>query len=782
MFYAHIQQNNSEKPGVQTVTAHCRGTAQFAKNVLDKIQLGTAGYLAGLLHDVGKMKQEFQKYLLEGTGNRGSVNHTFAGCRLLLTQFHGETAADYADLTAELLAFAVGAHHGLFDCVNQEGTSGFLYRMQKENIGYEESVENFLCDCADMAELTSLFQIANQELIRVYERLEKLSSTNHDECAFYLGLLARLLLSAVIHGDRLDTGLFFSAVQLPTEPENYSDFWTPYLAHMEKKLSVFRQDTQIQQARSIISQQCCDYGEKPGGIIQLKVPTGGGKTLSSLRYALSHAKKWGKRRILFVSPLLTILEQNAAVIRAYLGDDSIVLEHHSNVIQTKTDAALDLRELAVDTWNHPVIITTLVQFLDTLFDGKTTAIRRFQSLCGSVIVLDEVQTVPERMLSLFNQAVNFLTEICGATVVLCSATQPCWKEAIHPLRPEIRDMIPYHEDIWQPFRRTQILDAGTMTLEETAAFVRATMEQVQSLLVICNKKDEATYLLRALDDAALLCCHLSAAMCPAHRRKRLEQMYQALERGERCFCAATQVMEAGVDISFDCVIRLTAGMDSVVQAAGRCNRNADQKDPAPVYIVTLQDENLSKLKDIRTAKSATASLLTEYRKHPERFAMDLSSDAAIQYYYMKLYGAIASEQDYFLARERVTLYSLLSYNESYWDDTSPFYGKFILNQAFRMAGDAFSVFDNNTRDVVVPYGAGASLIEELASQQQPDLAFLCQWVARAKPYTVSLYEYQLRAMSQVITEYSGILVLAPAHYDEKTGVTMDAGEFDFLEV
>lgn len=165
--------------------------------------------------------------------------------------------------------------------------------------------------------------------------------------------------------------------------------------------------------------------------------------LSTLRFALSHAREWGKRRLIFSSPLLTILGHNAAVIREYLGDDSIVLEHHSNVLEWEETSELDPRELAVESWNSPVIITTLVQLLNTLFAGKTTAIRRFQSLCSSVIVIDEVQTVPSRMMSLFTLAVNFLAEVCDATVVLCSATQPCLERAAHRFWPLPRQMVPY---------------------------------------------------------------------------------------------------------------------------------------------------------------------------------------------------------------------------------------------------------------------------------------------------------------------------------------------------
>jgi CRISPR-associated endonuclease/helicase Cas3 len=382
------------------------------------------------VHDCGKFKDEFARYLQDPNGIRGSVNHTFAGCRLLLERYHGQTEEPFRKLSAELLALAVGSHHGLFDCVGEDKQSGFSHRMTKKEIGYEESVRNFLSECASKAELDDLFRRATEELTAVFERI---AGEDGQEVFFRTGLLARLLLSALIEADRRDTAEFMGNLPPKSEPEDLHAFWTPYLNRVEEKLDHFPADTPICLARREISDRCRAFAENPGGIYQLNIPTGGGKTLTSLRYALAHAAKWGKKRLIFTSPLLSILEQNAAVLRSFLDDDSIILEHHSNVIRTEESGELDHRELAVESWDAPVIITTLVQLLNTLFDGKTTAIRRFQGLCRSVIVIDEVQTVPAHMLSLFNLAVDFLVKVCGATVVLCSATQPCLERTEHPL-------------------------------------------------------------------------------------------------------------------------------------------------------------------------------------------------------------------------------------------------------------------------------------------------------------------------------------------------------------
>lgn len=805
MFPARFKKSRDGQVLCQSAQEHCRNTAEYASEALRLVGLAKSGYLAGLLHDCGKFKEEFARYLHDEHGVRGSVNHTFAGCRLLLELFHQEGASWQQYLSAELLAVAVGGHHGLFDCVDEHKKSGFLHRMTKPNIGYPESKRNFLTYCATEDELRSLFDRAVEELSAIFDRLDNYTK-EQSEWNFCIALLARLLQSGVIEGDRRDTAEFMDAVTYPTTPEDLKQFWGNYLEHMENKLAEFPQDSLIQKARRSISDQCRAFAEKPGGVLRLNVPTGGGKTLSSLRYALAHARKWGKRRLIFTSPLLSILEQNAAVLREYLGDDSIILEHHSNVLATEEDGELDLRELAVESWNAPIIITTLVQLLNTLFEGRTTAVRRFQGLCNSVIVIDEVQTVPPKMLSMFNLAMDFLAEFCGATVLLCSATQPCLENAVHPLRCCKGDLVPNDPELWKPFQRTVITDAGGKTLEEIALFAQEILQEVQSLLVVCNKKSEAEYLFENLKGQADVCVHLSASMCVAHRREAMSRLKKALddekkaqeerkkarddgerppEKGKKFLCVSTQVIEAGVDISFQRVIRLTAGMDSVIQAAGRCNRHREEEEPAPVYVVNCQGEKLGMLREIREGKSATESLLYAFERNPERFGNDLSSKAAIDTYYGALYREMSKTegyQDFCLEKKKCTIFDLLSCNCKYYDENADYAEQFCMAQAFKTAGSAFQVFDQNTRDVVVPYGKGAELILELTGRHSLDPAFLIRWTKEAKWYTVAVYDHQIKKLGNAITEYGGVAVLSPDYYDEDVGLTLGLSGFELLEV
>lgn len=798
-FPAHIYIRKDGTQQIQTVSEHCRKAARYAAECLSDIGLSKAAYLAGLLHDMGKATAQFREYIQRAasgeTVHRGTVVHTFSGARLLLERYHGPAPASFDDITCELLAFAVGAHHGLFDCVGEDRSSGFQHRLLSHDSEYLESMKNFLNDCAGQEEIDMLFRAACEELTEVFKKIQDRLCADAalvgEELPFYVGLAARLLLSAVIQGDRRDTAEFMTGVTWPTFPEDRRPLWEERLRHMEQKLERLPADTDIRKARRQISDRCRLFAERPGGVYRLNVPTGAGKTLSSLRYALAHAARWNKSRIIFTAPLLTILEQNAQIIRDYVGDDSIILEHHSNLVRTQeTSEELDMQELLAEDWSAPVIITTLVQLLNTLFSGKTTSIRRFQALADSVIILDEVQTVPTKMLTLFNLAVNFLTEICGATVVLCSATQPCLEKTAHPLASVPQEMVPYDRELWKAFRRTQIQNAGNLRLEDIPAFALKILENADSLLIVCNKKDEASYLYKALAGRGFHCFHLSAAMCTAHRRAVLARLQAALDQREKTVCVSTQVIEAGVDISFARVIRLSAGMDSVVQAAGRCNRNGEQTEPAPVCLVQCQNENLARLPDIQRGKNATGDLLAQFRQRPERFGNDLSSDEAIGYYYRRFYQEMPDGfQDYSVKDKHYTIFSLMADNGYFADDRAEANGTYYLNQAFRLAGRLFQVYDEDSVDVIVPYGEGRTVIADLGSERAGrDLQYRRQCLERAKPYTVSLYQYQWRQLEQehglrpIREGDDSIRVLAEGFYDEETGFSLNGTTTQFWEV
>ena len=783
-----LEKGDTRTELVQTAEEHSRQTAAYAKEALLGIGLESSPYLAALLHDVGKFTPAYEEYLRKAVYGepvqKGSVNHTFAGVWYLLNRFHSKQLTMEA-VSCELIAYAIGAHHGLFDLANGTADSGFSHRMAI-TIEERRAMERFVEQCANKEELDTLFQKSAKELAAFFSNIMDLANNRQDHLCFYLGALARLLLSGVIEGDRRDTTEFMTQKKRQRIFPNREKCYRDALFCLEEKLKAFPRHTQIENIRGKISDICRKMAENTGGLYALNVPTGAGKTLASLRYALAHSVIHHKKRIIFVMPLLSIIDQNSKVIKSFVGNSKLVLEHHSNVIREGSDADdLSLQEILMESWDSPIIVTTLVQFLETLFSGKTSSIRRFHSLCNSVIVIDEVHTVPTNMLTLFNLAINFLTECCSATVVLCSATQPLLEKADHPLFRAPQPIVPYDAALWQTLARTKIIDAGAMRLSELPDFIQRQLSQVSSLLVICNKKATATKLYSMLKELkAFKCYHLSASMCMAHRRDIMDKIKDDLNNQmEKIICISTQVLEAGVDVSFGCVIRFTAGMDSVVQAAGRCNRNGESRTGAPVYVVRCLDEQLTYLREIQSAQNATEELLAEYRQHPERFSKDLASQEAIAYYYRRLYLEMPGHhQDFYVSELKDSLFELLSTNKKRRTDNSAAY---FLQQAFATAGKYFKVFDSDTVDALVPYGAGGEVIAALGSERAArDIEYLMELTKKAKSYTISLFSYQKEALFEkgaIYTVCGGTFyVLQPDYYDDQTGLTMEGTVCDIL--
>ncbi len=804
---AHIRKEGSECD-FQTLSEHNRATAEYARAALEDIGLGTTAYLAGLIHDAGKATKKFQDYLhkaVEGDAVRGSVNHTFAGVRYILTNYHdAEKWGDYAPLTSEFIAFAAGAHHGLFDCVDPNMKLGFQHRIEKKDIGYDEAIENFFNDCVSKDELDRLFTESTKEIetfvLRAISALNEESTSFVEESCFMLSMVARLIASAVIEGDRRDTAEFMQNIKFPNmlTSKEHVELWNKLSIQVDAVLDAMPADKKIDRARQNISKQCRAFAAKPGGIYRLNVPTGAGKTLSSLRFALAHAATQNKKRIIFTSPLLSILEQNADVIREHIKDDSIILEHHSNVIRSSdNEERLDYVDLLTDiktaTFESPIIITTLFQLLSILFDGKTTYVRRLHALCDSIIVIDEVQTVPSHLLSLFNLAVSFLSVACGVTIVLCSATQPCSEAANHQIAGRIEEMVPYNQEIWDAFRRTKLTDVGSYSLEELPKLAAENLNDADSLLIVCNKKAEAENIYQALPDIYNK-FYLSAAMCVAHRRKVLAELQQALKENngsKKIVCVSTQVIEAGVDISFARVIRLLAGMDSMVQSAGRCNRNGESEELAPVQLVRCAGENLSHLTEIKSGKDATMALLEEYKQNSDKFDDDLTSNKAIEYYYRNLYKNMPNGlQDGTVEVDgrKTTLFSMLSENNDFLDmSISPECGEFCLRQAFKTAGREFKVYDTDTTDAIVPYGEGKNIISKMLSLDlQRDYKKIKELIEQAKPYTVSIYSWQrkqLEVEKGMISLWDDrVRILEDGYYNESTGFVIKRGLLEFKEV
>lgn len=794
---AHITEINGAKKR-QTVSTHSFHVASYAADQLKDMGLYYTAYLAGLLHDMGKCTGKYQDYIERAARGenvvRGSVNHTFCGCTYLLKHYHTSKPQGFDTLTCEILAFAIGSHHGEFDCVTPESTSGFEHRLNKDaaEICYDEAVANFLSECVSKEEIDRLFSLAQNEITALFKAFRECFENSQKKVSFLLGMAARMVLSALIDGDRRDTAEFMNGVTFDLH-DGSKKLWTAQLEAFEEKISGFDAVTSINRARNCFSKQCRDFAQRHnGGIYKLTLPTGGGKTLASLRYALAHAKEYSKKRIIFVIPLLSILEQNSAVIRRYIQDESILTEHHSNVAKTfETAEELDKYEHLAETWRSPIIITTLVQLLNTLFSDKTTAIRRMSALSEAVVVIDEIQSLPKRTTDMFAMAINFLAFGCGATIVLSSATQPCFDRTDMPLKYFApADIVPYEKKYFEVFKRTEIIDKTSpygLSIEELADFSADLLEIVSSLLIICNTKESALKLYLELKRrcGGYKVYHLSASMCMKHRTDTLLGINACLGSKEKMLCVSTQLVEAGVDFSFESVIRVAAGIDNIAQAAGRCNRNNDFNGICKVFVVNLKQkaENLGMLHEIEAAQRCAMQLMHRFTENPNQYGGDLLNDLSVAEYYRFLF----SDNDIkgkFGFPQRLpfgsieNLFDLLAVNSNLIRRPA-FKGKYFLNQSFKTAGKLFKVFDEDTTDVIVPYNAVAEeIIADLFSQKSAyDYAFLKKCIERAKPYTVQIFEYQnrkLREHGMLSPESeSRFAVLNKRCYNAETGLVME---------
>ena len=781
MYLAHLRIKNNGECIKQLLRTHNRQVGQYASECLEEIGLSSCGMLAGILHD-GKGTAKYQEYLSQsaawdafdrGYGNqpsfarprRGTVNHTFAGCIYLLDRYHAADKPETTSLdivTSEFIACAIASHHGLFDCLSIEKKNGFLHRCMetdRASIQYDSAKKAFEEEISSREEIDELFHSSRDELHAFLDRLRCLHPEREltgDEVFLMLSMAERMLTSALIYADRRDTAEFFDE-----KSGKYGDIQPDWERNIEDFERVYSQipssDKPINQIRARISNQCRDFSDKGDGCIyQLNVPTGGGKTLSSLRYALYHARQYHKKRIIYVIPLLTIIDQNARDIREHLPNEKI-LEHHSDVlVDDMSKDELSQYDLMKNRWTAPVIISTLVQVLDILFSGKTQCVARMRALSDAILIFDEVQSVPYKTINLFNAAINYLAKFCRSTIILCSATQPTFEHvSMVPLLLSDENMVQLSAAEMKVFRRHQYhaWDGRDATVDDICHFALSVIEKENPLMIVCNTKSEAARIYQMLatqQDERLHIMHLSAGMCKAHRKivlKRIGAMLEEIQNREsedRLILVTTQIVEAGVNLSFRSVIRLMAGDDNLVQAAGRCNRSDEYHDHGDVYLMKLQNENLSKLSEIESARNAMISAIESTGDE----SFDPASQAFIRTYYRRLFRSLDDKHE--------TLYPIQyrdgdTYHIAYLlaNHIQPMEGepKFFMHQPFKTAGEYFHVFDENTYSVLVPYHSeGEKLIRQIEGALAVNESIPPTYLQRAGEYTITIYEWQKRIL------------------------------------
>jgi CRISPR-associated endonuclease/helicase Cas3 len=808
---AHVR-----KDGVcQTLAEHLLEVSELAERFAAKIGLGPAGALMGLAHDLGKYSEEFQLYLRSATGlleqdvdsdyvdpegRRGKIDHSTAGAQALWDVF--SSRGEVPGVLGQFLAICVASHHsGLIDCVAIDGRDQFSRRMAKRD-DLVHRREAWLKLDAVVAERWSHL-IRNQEVIPEFrEIVGRICKTARSTTAieFEMGMLARFLFSCLIDADRVSTADFESPSAANRRLNGGCPEWASLAARLEEELAGFDCASKINRLRRTVSDCCLEAAGRGKGAFTLTVPTGGGKTLASLRFALHHAAREGMERVVYVIPYTSIIDQNAEEVRKILepkGVDAgtVVLEHHSNLAPERQTWR---NKILSENWDAPVIFTTAVQLLEALFGDGTRGARRMHQLAKSVLILDEVQTLPVRCVHMFNNAMNFLVEHCGSTVVLCTATQPLLHQVdagkgVLRLRAGDAELGPDVAPLFAEFRRNDVAylrkPAG-WAASEVAELALAECRNSRSCLVVVNTKAAARELYDLCRSASpeTLLYHLSTNMCPKHRRDCLAEIRLRIKPPERqpVVCVSTQLIEAGIDIDFGSVIRHLAGIDSIAQAAGRCNRHA-ARATGRVTVVNPATSVPDSLRDIRVGQQCAERVFREVLA-PGESRVDLQSPDLIRRYFEYYFFERAREMGYPVKPAQAgrddTLLNMLSENRQAVDAATP-RPRICLKQSFMTAARAFRAIDSPGQGVVVPYGAeGKAVISDLCSARSPE--DLSRAMRRAQQFSVNVFPWTLDALTKAgaiheVQDGAGVLYLDSRYYHPKFGLgRRSESEMEFL--
>ncbi|WP_206917305.1 CRISPR-associated helicase Cas3' [Alicyclobacillus suci] len=795
-YIAHIRQSDEQ---IQSVEAHLLGVKALAESFGEKIGVKYIAGLAGLLHDMGKYTDEFRNYIIEAVRNpdnppkRGSVDHATAGGKLLYEMYHTGRPAEFYGLLAEVVGNAIISHHAyLHDFLDPNLESGYLRRVQKgepELKEFEKSKMRFF----DTVMCEEEFQQYVSQAVEELETYLRKPFTGNVESK--LMFLTKFIFSALIDADRTNTRWFEE--NIADEPEiNRKELFDAYYEKLMRKIVWLQEQdtakTHIKQLRKEMSEQCDKFSARPSGIFTLSIPTGGGKTLASLRYALRHASLYGKKRIIYVIPYTTIIEQNAKEVRDIIQDDVHILEHHSNVIDDtddddeQEDGVVNVHQklkLAKDNWDSPIIFTTMVQFLNAFYAKGSRNIRRLHNLSESVIIFDEVQKVPVYCISLFNQALNFLHIYGQSSLILCTATQPALDFVGHRLAISAdAEIVEELDDVIESFKRVEIVDQAT---DETfdnaklAEFIEEKIREVRSVLVVLNTKAVVRQLYLLVKELpAVPVYHLSTSMCAAHRQEILAKVRGHLHNHEQVVCISTQLIEAGVDVSFDCVIRSLAGLDSIAQAAGRCNRHGEQA-VRQVYVIDHAEEKLEHLQEIKVGKKLARRMLIDLKRDLTLHGGHLLSVQAMNKFFKDFYSEFHTRLDYYIPTLRKHMTELLtsskqssSYHQAYKQRMGKNLPLFIVN-SYKTAAENFHAIDDHTTTVLAPFGdAGKHIIAQLNGDES--IEKFTALMRQAQHYSVNLYAQELRELTRndgLVRLFNGkVLALKESAYNEEFGL------------
>ena len=625
-YYAHSADNQPHAHW-QTLADHAHKVGEMAAAFAAAFGAQEIARYTGELHDLGKYSPAFQERL---HGSSKPVDHATAGAKIAVER--------WGNVIGKLMAFCIAGHHAGLANGSGEGENR---RTLKERLALQFS--------ADIQPLDDIWQ---QEIRLPPTLVVPPLKPDIHHAGFSRAFFIRMLYSCLVDADYLDTEAFYAAIENKTvERGNY-----PALSNLQTNLCHYLAalcDSAAQQSgedpahaalnrlRSDILHHATAQAAEPPGLFRLTVPTGGGKTFTSMSFALEHARQHGLRRIIYVIPFTSIIEQNAAEFRKAFDElgEQAVLEHHSTFDDSKLkdqDSKDKLRR-ASENWDAPVVVTTAVQFFESLFADRSARCRKLHNIAGSVIILDEAQMLPPDFLLPIMQAIKELAQNYRCSVVMCTATQPAVQAADGFYRgfENVREIAPEPEALFAQLRRTTVQHIG----QQSDADLLAKLGEYPQMLVIVNNRRQA----RSLYDAAAKLAldgvfHLSTLMCAVHRSQTLDNIRTRLRSGAPCRVVATSLIEAGVDVDFPLVMRAEAGLDSVAQAAGRCNREGKQT-PENSHVWIFAPEDGWKNPPELAFQAGVMRVITRHH------ADDLLSTAAITAYFRELYALKGRELD-----------------------------------------------------------------------------------------------------------------------------------------
>ena len=717
----YLGHKNIKDDSEQTLKEHLIGVSELAGKFALEFEEDEVGKLVGLYHDIGKYSKEFQKYIRQETKEK--VDHSTAGAKKLSNE------KTVATLVA---AFCIAGHHCGIPNIGEKnvtkiGETTFYSRVNNKNIpeyaDYRKEIE---------------------EPGKYHSKI--ISTISGDvEKIFSLMFYTRMIFSCLVDADFLDTEKFMSKgniqrgnfATLPALKIIFDD----YIAKTFLNKKNTRYNESINEKRRAILTECINSGKNTSeNLMSLTVATGGGKTISSMAFALNNAVKNGRRRIIYVIPYTSIIEQNAKVFADIFGRENVV-EHYSGVEYDDTESEEEnIKRLSTENWDAPIIVTTNVQFFESIFSNRTSKCRKLHNITNSVIIFDEAQMIPKEFLKPCVKSIEQLINHYNCTAVICTATQPSLGILFD--NQNVNEICSEVEDNYNFFSRTTIkVLAEKISKTELTERLKANRQ----VLCIVNKKKTAKEIFESLK-AEENTFYLTTNLCPVHRSQILQQIKDCLKENQPCKVISTSLVEAGVDLDFPCVYREIAGLDNIIQAAGRCNRERKfSKDKSFVFVFALSDEKIIPEQSLRI--NATNLVC-------EKYISDLASPQAIKYYFDFLHKLNGDKLD----KEKIL--------ELHRKKSMP----------FKDIAEKFKLIKEDTKSIFIPIDENARNIEEKLLNGEISLSLL----RKAGRYMVNVYldDYKKILSAQkikVIDESIAVLIDLDI-YDTKTGLSKEIQE------